>query len=323
MLTEKEYYDLWNGTFSPLFGGAPNPPDDTYADYCIRECYFQDYLDLFRGKNTRGTIERQLSDGTILPCDPNDHTYFKEPANGSEINHEECLWYILSEKIQKELEEIKDQILLEKLKKEFPKIEYILIAEAPAKQVKKIADLKKKDQAKIGGKRYPNIINFNTYFYDPNQLKPTHYFSAPYKALVNKTSNHTSDIEKKIELIEYAIEGALLLDLFPFAIKYDSNLRNNIVSGEIHFNFWENRANSYSIKNRTDNLSSILSDELIGCFIGPPAIFVDLSSRLYYSLYKSRNKMKFNWREAEFACIGQNRSNNPDKTRIEEALGFL
>ena len=314
MLTKRQYIELWLKDFRSI--GIKYT--DSYSDYLDRECYFQDYLDLFRGVNTRfpNTVYTRIFD-----C-PNSHTYLKDPTDEHNNNPAKCLLNILRDDIKDNINN-KSELGKSLQKDGFPKIKYVLIAEAPAKQVKKIADLKKKDQAKIGGKRYPNIINFNTYFYDPNQLKPTHYFSAPYKALVNKTSNHTSDIEKKIELIEYAIEGALLLDLFPFAIKYDSNLRNNIVSGEIHFNFWENRANSYSIKNRTDNLSSILSDELIGCFIGPPAIFVDLSSRLYYSLYKSRNKMKFNWREAEFACIGQNRSNNPDKTRIEEALGFL
>jgi hypothetical protein len=65
MLTLTEYNDLWATTLGTL--GIPNT--DTYVDYCERECYFQDYLDLFRGVNTRAA--------RVCAC-PNPHPYLKD-----------------------------------------------------------------------------------------------------------------------------------------------------------------------------------------------------------------------------------------------------
>ena len=51
MLNEEQYEDLWNDHFAPIVpAGTIMPP---YNDYVIRENMFEDYLDIFRGINTR------------------------------------------------------------------------------------------------------------------------------------------------------------------------------------------------------------------------------------------------------------------------------
>ena len=49
MLTEKQYIELWGTYFSNITN--QNCPD--FEQYIIRENMLEDYLDLFRGINTR------------------------------------------------------------------------------------------------------------------------------------------------------------------------------------------------------------------------------------------------------------------------------
>ena len=57
MLTLADYTALWihnplgMGSFATITGIAAPPP---YTDYVIRENMLEDYLDIFRGINTRG-----------------------------------------------------------------------------------------------------------------------------------------------------------------------------------------------------------------------------------------------------------------------------
>lgn len=59
MLTLAQYNSLWfhnplgMGSFATITGIAAPPP---YADYVIRENMLEDYLDIFRGMNTRGNL---------------------------------------------------------------------------------------------------------------------------------------------------------------------------------------------------------------------------------------------------------------------------
>jgi hypothetical protein len=54
MLTNVEYEDLWNIHFLQIVPIGTTMP--RYDEYIIRENMFQDYLDIFRGENTRGNI---------------------------------------------------------------------------------------------------------------------------------------------------------------------------------------------------------------------------------------------------------------------------
>lgn len=54
MLTNAQYVNLWNVHFLPIVPAGTAMP--LYDEYIIRENMFQDYLDIFRGINTRGNI---------------------------------------------------------------------------------------------------------------------------------------------------------------------------------------------------------------------------------------------------------------------------
>jgi hypothetical protein len=271
MFTNSEYDKLWNDHFHTL--GIPKV--DTYDDYVVRECYFQDYLDLFRGYNSRS--KRILSDDKTLPCH-GEHTYFKD---STENNAADCLWDILRDDIIKEIDSNKIQKENSKLRvrlgeKKLPKIEYILIGEAPAKQAKSEKDLKDSEQEQLGKhKKYPLPYNCNTYFYNPNQYKPTNYFSAPFKALVGKKSKHDKSSEKKKELIELANEGVLLLDLFPFALDYDK-IRDKVIEAMHPTYFWHLSFDSMMVKLR--HLRPYMSNGVMGCLIAPPKLSYSLAN---------------------------------------------
>ena len=49
MLTKKQYEKLWATDFNPIFKGTSIP---LYEEYVVREIQFQDYLDLFIGRQT-------------------------------------------------------------------------------------------------------------------------------------------------------------------------------------------------------------------------------------------------------------------------------
>ena len=241
MLTEKSYNSLTESTFSNVLGRSI----DTFEDYCLRECYFQDYLDLFRGENTRGA--RKFHDCTEFDCE-NGHTYFNEYKGAK------CLWDLLKEDLKKKIEEFPE--LKEKLQKGFPKIKYILIAEAPT---------------------------HSTYFYNPNHIEKTPYFYAVANAFCIKTSHTKKAMTSKYELVEnkeiiliiLALQGVLLLDLFPFVLgKISSKQRHRFNTLNIPDDYWQGGTNPYSIKSRLAVLRGeyILHSEIKACFIAPNII---------------------------------------------------
>jgi hypothetical protein len=93
MLTLIDYIALWNhrpngiDSFATITGIAPPPP---YADYVIRENMLEDYLDIFRGINTRHTRP-------IIPF--GDDWYYPHPffnADGStKLKEKPCIKYVL------------------------------------------------------------------------------------------------------------------------------------------------------------------------------------------------------------------------------------
>jgi len=82
-MTETQLNDQWNGYFAglPPLAGVPMP---NYDDFRISERMVQDYLDIFRGYNTReGNIEM-----------PYDHPFFDENGNPL-LDKKPCIRYIL------------------------------------------------------------------------------------------------------------------------------------------------------------------------------------------------------------------------------------
>lgn len=94
MLTPEQYEALWIHTpneinsFATITGIEAPPAND---EYVIRENMFQDYLDIFRGVNTRGDI-------VIRPQEPGEW-YYEHPffnANGISLLEETpCIYNVL------------------------------------------------------------------------------------------------------------------------------------------------------------------------------------------------------------------------------------
>lgn len=79
MLTREEYEDLWNSHFTSVGIRKTSKEDDNpntcptdYCNYLIREHMFEDYLDIFRGRDTRAIRHIQLCEEWYYP-----HPYFE------------------------------------------------------------------------------------------------------------------------------------------------------------------------------------------------------------------------------------------------------
>lgn len=87
MLTNVEYEDLWNLHFLPIVPPATIMPSYNY--YVIRENMFEDYLDIFRGRNTRHTRPIVPAGGWYY-----DHPFFN-PDGTSKLIEKPCIKYIM------------------------------------------------------------------------------------------------------------------------------------------------------------------------------------------------------------------------------------
>jgi hypothetical protein len=205
MLTEEHYTALWRNPAPHGFGQSHAMP--SYHEYCIRENQIQDYLDIFRGRNTRA--DREFNDG--------EHPYqeYLNPENP-------------------------------------PCIKYIMIGEAAPPLNPIIAPLRDWQ---------------NTFFYNPNHLGPTQYFSAPCNAF--GINPRLSKLEK---LLALAQKGVLLLDLFPFAVSYSTEFREHLRYFLVVEFFWDSAANPYSVVNRIEEIRSLLCKEVQLAFVAPPLI---------------------------------------------------
>jgi hypothetical protein len=197
MLNPEQYNELWDIHFSGITN--QNCPD--FEQYIIRENMLEDYLDLFRGVNTRNQRAQSPANWYY------EHPFFNVNGN-SALNEKPC-------------------------------IKYILIAEACPE-------------------------NNTNYFYDVREISGQTYLRVVYNASYN--DNHQvinwqrlNNINDKIDkLISLASRGVLLLDIFPFALKYNSNLRTIINESLVTNSFWNNIDNYYSIENRLFSLSQFL-----------------------------------------------------------------
>lgn len=85
MLTNNEFNNLWENYFLNIFNNTINEQD--YIDYVVRENMFEDYLDIFRGKNTRNTRENRPNEWYY------EHPFFLE--NGNARVNKNTIKYIL------------------------------------------------------------------------------------------------------------------------------------------------------------------------------------------------------------------------------------
>lgn len=95
ILTNAEYYNLWfhnpleMGSFATITGNQISPP---YTDYVIRENMFEDYLDIFRGMNTRTARGLDTAGHPFL----NENNNYLLDNNGmSLLENVPCIKYVL------------------------------------------------------------------------------------------------------------------------------------------------------------------------------------------------------------------------------------
>lgn len=181
----------------------------------------------------------------------------------------------------------------------------------------------------------------NTFFYNPNHLGPTQYFSAPCNAF--DIDPRLSKLEK---LLALAQKGVLLLDLFPFAVSYSTDLRKSYLnkSGVTDY-FWLN-AND-SIRERIHNLlaEKLMNDDddVKVAFITPPTIshhimfkirndisfnlnqFINTESNTEADLIEDNWKIRWNDTEVPFfkCCTVIKPRSGPDADLIRNAFGLL
>lgn len=172
MLTRKKFEDLW----AKIVNASPKCSIPYYDEYTESENMFEDYLDIFRGKNTR--MERSSS---------NRKWYYEHPF----------------------FEEDKPKL------KNTPCIKYVMIGEArPNPNSPKIN--------KCGGDEK------NTFFYNVTHVGNTKWLSEPSKAFLLIYTKPTCPNQKADLLLDLASKGYMLIDLFPFAISFDSRLRGSL-----------------------------------------------------------------------------------------------
>lgn len=218
MLTYTDYSELWAKDFAP-HTALPIP---SYTDYQVSERMLEDYIDIFRGINTRGNENFEM---------PYPHPFFDENGNP--------------------------------LLKDKPCIKYIMIAEArPAPNPPKW-----KNCTPLAGDEA------NTFFYNIQHVKNTPYLKAP-QTVWGCPNFKPCPTDKIKTLLCLASKGVLLLDLFPFALAYNKfkALRKSIIRAGVPKNYWDNRANPYSVVNRIEEIRGLLCKEVQLAFVAPPLI---------------------------------------------------
>lgn len=204
-MTRTEFNDHWNRDFAPLTAEAM----PSYDEFKISERMLEDYLDIFRGYNSR-------EGENIMPYP---HPFFDDNGN-SLFEKKPCIKYILLGEVRPPLKPP------------------ILSSCAP-----------------INGDRN------NSFFYDIRHVKPTQpWLSAPRLnwgcPLFTPCSNNKIDT-----LLCLAINGVILLDIFPFATSITSALRQNLNVTGVTRSYWDNPMNIYNIQDRVRGLSPLLCKE--------------------------------------------------------------
>lgn len=228
MLTRRDYEDLWKTHFTGVGIRKTSKEDDNpntcptdYCNYLIREHMFEDYLDIFRGRDTRAIRHIQLCEEWYYP-----HPYFENNV---------CLI-------------------------DTPALKYIMIGEAaPSKS--------------------------GTYFYDINQINTTAWLSAPVKAFFNAGMTivpymkPTNPTEKRDLLLELAKQGYLLIDLFPFALKYSGRIRTNLNHTGVSELFYKRLQTK--IGDILIDLKEAPNADIKVAFSGPPTVHYHLAENIF------------------------------------------
>ena len=199
-MTPAQYGLLW-GLF-PSISGMPGMPP--YADYLSRENFLEDYLDIFRGRDTRAT--RGL---------PGPHPFHAQLSNPLFVA---------------------------------PKITYIMIGEAAHS-------------------------SSATFFYNPTHLKSTNWLRSPLEAFGWGKPYPKTPLGKIESLFALAMNGFLLLDLYPFALAYSSKMR----AGIDYIPFWE------QLVDRINSLSALklLQPDCLLAFSGPAKTHHQIAVQLH------------------------------------------
>lgn len=211
-MTKEEYKNLWETHFASKAKGIIMPD---YCEYLEREHMFEDYLDIFRGSDTRTTRLIQPCNGWYYP-----HPFFNPDGTPK----------------------IQDKI----------SIKYILIGEAAPDN------------------------KSATYFYNILHTKTTPYFNQPCKSFGINAADKTD------KLLELASKGVILMDLFPFAISFNSfkGLRKLLNKSGVTLSFWNNSLNPYNLQERIFKLSYFLCDDWDLTMIAPCIISEHIVNKL-------------------------------------------
>ncbi len=68
-------------------------------------------------------------------------------------------------------------------------------------------------------------------------------------------------------LLCLASKGVLLLDLFPFAIRFSTNLRTSLNNNGSTLSFWNDKANPYNLVYRLRNINNLLCNDWDLCLV--------------------------------------------------------
>jgi hypothetical protein len=210
----EHYTYMWNQYVKP-HTPYPIPP---YQEYVDRENFFEDYLDIFKGKDTRA--ERGL---------PGPHPF-------------ESYLFEYNPSLPS------------------PKINAIVIGEAA-----------------------PHSTS-QTYFYNPAHLEKSKWLSHALAAFGIQINYPSTPEEKVAALYKLALNGFILLDLYPFAIDFSAKVGNKKTRNRVEYeSFWNNLV-SYIDENFTVFYHK---HEVYG--IGDfPIYFLDLT-KSFYLKQKSSN----------------------------------
>ena len=212
MLSYNQFQQLWSNPAPNGFGlPLASLPADAYPEYCIREIYRQDYLDLFSGVatftrvNIGGAYYVSITGSTTLSGlgIPFDSLYSLNLGGIHYLRVDYDYPWSAADLAKQRV------------------LRYIMIGEAPP-------------QRKPVGSPYPfGLSSSNTYFYHILHTGTTAWLTSPIAAFTPSPTGIPSlpvRATKHEKLLYLADNGYYLHDLFPFAIPY-AGLRSPLILG--------------------------------------------------------------------------------------------
>lgn len=246
ILTYEQYKTSWINDFKPK-GTLP-----CYHEYLQREIYKQDYLDLFIYKRT---FERVRIDGFVENYVKITGCKILEDLNIPDLI---CFFYGNNDKYIKVDYEY-PWVDTDFNRNEKRCIKYVMIGEAaPANMAYYfyyILNLQKEKTLNVHKKTKEIIKDYKG------------YVSAPFLAFFGGDAKSCNNMDKKDILLKFANKGVILLDIFHFAIDYDTIRDHLNKTGVTKFYFKElmHEINLFNIKHKC-------KEDVKGVFIAPPKI---------------------------------------------------